>query len=73
VKKAYASGDAVMSSPDATLVTDIINFDRNIQEALRYTWYNYQKTILKSNSGRYYVKQKKFQFLTAVTITILRM
>jgi hypothetical protein len=30
--KAYASGDAVMSSPDATLVTDIINFDRNIQE-----------------------------------------
>ena len=32
VKKAYASGDAVMSSPDATLVTEIINFDRNIQE-----------------------------------------
>jgi hypothetical protein len=31
VKKAYASGDAV-SSPDATLVTEIINFDRNIQE-----------------------------------------
>jgi hypothetical protein len=24
-------GDAVMSSPDATLVTEIINFDRNIQ------------------------------------------
>ena len=71
VKKAYASGDAVMSSPDATLVTDIINFDRNIQEA----YYDTPGTItnkdntLKSNSGRYYVKEKKFRFLTAVTIT----
>ena len=71
VKKAYAKGDAVMSSPDATLVTDIINFDRNIQEV----YYDTSGTItskentLKSNSGRYFVKQKKFQFLTAVTIT----
>ena len=71
VKKAYASGDAVMSSPDATLVTEIINFDRNIQEV----FYDTPGTItnkdntLKSNSGRYFVKQKKFQFLTAVTIT----
>ena len=71
VKKAYASGDAVMSSPDATLTTEIINFDRNIQEV----FYDTPGTItnkdntLKSNSGRYYVKQKKFQFLTAVTIT----
>jgi lipopolysaccharide assembly outer membrane protein LptD (OstA) len=29
VKKAFATGDAVMSSPEATLVTDTINFDRN--------------------------------------------
>ncbi|MFV8333842.1 OstA-like protein [Flavobacterium sp. GSP14] len=71
VKKAYASGDAVMSSPDATLVTEIINFDRNIQEV----FYDTPGTItnkdntLKSNAGRYFVKQKKFQFLTAVTIT----
>ncbi|MDI5897287.1 OstA-like protein [Flavobacterium yafengii] len=71
VKKAYASGDAVMSSPDATLTTEIINFDRNIQEV----FYDTPGTItnkdntLKSNSGRYYVKQKKFQFLTAVNIT----
>ncbi|MFV8337178.1 OstA-like protein [Flavobacterium sp. RSP29] len=71
VKKAYASGDVVMSSPDATLVTEIINFDRNIQEV----FYDTPGTItnkdntLKSNSGRYYVEQKKFQFLTAVTIT----
>jgi lipopolysaccharide export system protein LptA len=71
LKKAFATGDAVMSSPDATLATDTINFDRNTQEV----FYNTQGTILnkdntlKSKSGRYYVAQKKFQFLTAVTLT----
>ena len=71
VKKAFATGNPVMTSPDATLVTDTINFDRNIQEV----YYNTKGTItnlqntLVSNSGRYYVAQKKFQFLTAVTIT----
>ena len=71
VKKAYASGEAVMSSTDATLTTEIINFDRNTQEV----FYETPGTIinkdntLQSNSGRYYVNQKKFQFLTAVTIT----
>jgi len=71
VKKAFATGDAVMSSPDATLATDTINFDRNVQEV----FYNTRGTIvnkdntLVSKSGRYYVAQKKFKFLTAVTIT----
>lgn len=71
LKKAYATGNAVMSSPDATLATDTINFDRNTQEA----YYNSLGTIvnkdntLKSKSGKYYVAEKKFQFLTAVTIT----
>ncbi|MWB94861.1 OstA-like protein [Flavobacterium sp. GA093] len=71
VKKAFATGDAVMSSPDATLQTDTINFDRNVQEV----FYNTKGTIvnkdntLVSKSGRYYVAQKKFQFLTEVTIT----
>jgi hypothetical protein len=31
-KKAFASGEAFMSSTDATLATDTINFDRNTQE-----------------------------------------
>jgi hypothetical protein len=35
-------GDAVMSSPDATLVTEIINFDRNIQEVFYDTQEHYQ-------------------------------
>lgn len=71
VKQAFATGNVVMRSPDMTLVTDTINFDRNSQEA----WYNTYGTItnkentLRSKSGRYYVAQKKFQFLTAVTMT----
>ncbi|APA00103.1 OstA-like protein [Flavobacterium commune] len=71
VKKAFATGEAVMSSPNATLATDTINFDRNTQEV----FYNTKGTItnnentLVSKSGRYYVAQKKFQFLTEVIIT----
>lgn len=70
-KKAFATGDAVMTSPDATLQTDTINFDRNIQQV----FYNTKGTIvnkdntLVSKSGRYFVAEKKFQFLTEVTIT----
>ncbi|MEP6928425.1 MAG: OstA-like protein [Flavobacterium sp.] len=71
MKKAFATGDAVMTSPDATLQTDTINFDRNVQEV----FYNSKGTIINkdntlvSKSGRYYVAQKKFQFLTAVVLT----
>lgn len=71
MKQAFATGNAVMTSPDATLQTDTINFDRNIQQV----FYNTKGTIvnkdntLVSNSGRYFVTEKKFQFLTAVTLT----
>ncbi|RKS03516.1 OstA-like protein [Flavobacterium sp. 102] len=71
VKQAFATGNVVMRSPESTLVTDTINFDRNSQEA----FYNSHATInnkdntLKSKSGRYYANEKKFKFLTAVTIT----
>jgi lipopolysaccharide assembly outer membrane protein LptD (OstA) len=70
VKKAYATGGVIMRSPESTLVTDTINFDRNVQEA----YYNSFGTItskentLKSKSGRYYANEKKFRFLTTVTI-----
>ena len=71
VKKAYASGNAVMSSPDATLTTEIINFDRNTQEVYYDTpgTITNKDNVLQSNSGKYYVNQKKFQFTTAVSIT----
>jgi lipopolysaccharide export system protein LptA len=71
VKKAFATGNVIMRSPESTLVTDTINFDRNTQEA----FYNSFGTItnkdntLKSKSGRYYANEKKFRFLTTVTIT----
>ncbi|HEY6142490.1 MAG TPA: OstA-like protein [Flavobacterium sp.] len=71
VKQAFATGNAIMRSPETTLVTDTINFDRNVQQV----YYNSNGTItnrentLKSKSGRYYVAEKKFQFLTAVTVT----
>ncbi len=71
MRKAFATGNAKMRSPQSTLVTDTINFDRNTQEV----FYNTNGTItnrdntLKSKAGKYYVAEKKFQFLTAVTIT----
>ena len=70
-KKAFATGDAFMSSPDATLATDTINFDRNTQEVFyktKGTIVNKDNTLV-SKAGKYFVNQKKFQFLTAVTIT----
>ena len=60
IKKAYASGNVVMDSPESTLTTDTIYFDRNIQEV----YFNSNGTIvnknntLKSKAGRYYVKEK---------------
>lgn len=71
LKQAFATGDAVMSSPDATLATDTINFNRNTQEVYYNTKgvINNKENTLTSKSGKYYVAQKKFQFLTAVTIT----
>ena len=68
---AFASGKVVMRSPDMRLTTDTLYFDRGTQQA----YYNSYGTIvngdntLKSKSGKYYVNQKKYQFLTAVTLT----
>jgi lipopolysaccharide export system protein LptA len=71
VKKAYATGNVILRSPESTLATDTINFDRNTQEAY-YTSYGTitsKENTLKSKSGRYFANEKKFKFLTAVTIT----
>ena len=71
VKKAYATGNVIMRSPESTLVTDTINFDRNTQEAFynSYGKITNKENTLKSKSGRYFANEKKFKFLTAVTIT----
>lgn len=71
IKQAYATGNVVMRSPDMTLVTDTLNFDRVNQQAYYKTYgtITNKENVLKSKSGRYFMTQKKFQFLTAVTIT----
>ncbi|MES2748456.1 MAG: OstA-like protein, partial [Bacteroidota bacterium] len=71
IKQAFATGDVSMRSPEMSLVTDTINFDRVKQEA----YYNSYGTIvnkentLKSKSGRYYIQQKKYAFRTSVVLT----
>ncbi len=71
VKQAYATGSVIMRSPESTLVTDTINFDRNKQEAFYRSFgtITNRENILKSISGYYYVNEKKFKFRSAVTIT----
>ena len=70
VKQAFATGNVVMRSTDATLVTDTINFDRKTQEAFynSYGTITNKENTLKSKSGRYFANEKKFRFLTSVTI-----
>lgn len=70
-KQAFATGNVSMRSPDMTLVTDTINFDRNIQHAYYQTHgtITNKDNVLKSKSGRYIVAQKKYEFRTTVTIT----
>lgn len=70
-KKAFATGDVFMQSPESTLATDTIYFDRNLQEVFfnNHGTINNRNNILKSKVGRYYVKEKKYQFLTAVVLT----
>ena len=70
-KKAYATGNVMMESPDMSLATDTLNFDRNTQQASYNTYgtITNKDNVLKSKSGKYYANEKKFQFLTAVTIT----
>ena len=71
VKQAYATGNVVMRSPEMTLATDTLNFDRNTQQASYNTYgtITNKDNVLKSKSGKYYANEKKFQFLTSVTIT----
>ncbi len=70
VKKAFASGNVVMNSPESTMTTDTLYFDRNLQEAYFNSNGNIvnKKNTLTSKAGRYYVKEKKYQFLKAVVL-----
>ncbi len=68
---AFATGDVFLRSPESTLTTDTIYFDKKNQVA----FYNSYGTIinkentLKSKSGKYFVQSKKYQFNTKVVVT----
>lgn len=71
VRKAFATGDVFMQSPESTLATDTIYFDRNLQEVFfnNHGTINNRNNVLKSKVGRYYVGDKKYQFLSSVVLS----
>ena len=70
IEFAFATGDVSMRSPESTLVTDTVYFDKKNQQAFYNSFgtINNKENVLKSKSGRYFVDQKKYKFTTAVTV-----
>jgi lipopolysaccharide export system protein LptA len=70
-KQAYASGNVIMTSPSSTLRSEVVNFDRNSQQAFYKTGgtINDKENVLVSQAGTYIVERKMYQFRNAVTIT----
>lgn len=68
---AYASGNVVMTSPDSSLKSEKVYYDRNTGIAYydnNATITNKQNT-LKSKEGKYYSRELKYEFRTQVVIT----
>lgn len=66
---AFASGDVVLTEPKSTLTTDTLYFDRVKQQS----FYKSGGTVVRDSSGtitsrigRYYMSQKKYQFINQV-------
>ncbi|KUF38301.1 LPS export ABC transporter periplasmic protein LptC [Myroides marinus] len=68
---AYAQGDVMMTSPDSSLETDTLKFDRfkNLVFYDTHAVIHNKGNVLESQKGRYYTAEKKFQFFTAVKVT----
>jgi lipopolysaccharide export system protein LptA len=68
---AFATGDVNLRSPESTLVTDTIFFDKKSQIAFynSYGTIKNKKNTLKSKSGKYFLAEKKYKFTSAVTVT----
>ena len=69
---AFASGDVVLKDPSSTITTDTLYFDRARQQS----FYKSYGTVVKDSSGtitskigRYYMEQKKYQFVDSVVLT----
>lgn len=67
---AFASGDVVLTEPSTTLHTDTLYFDRIKQQAYYRSGGTVRDTAstLTSRIGRYFAKNKKYQFLSNVKI-----
>lgn len=69
-KTAFAQGDVFLVRPDMTLRTEVLNLDRINEKA----FYNTPGVIvdststLTSNQGQYFMNQKKYRFISDVTI-----
>ena len=69
-KTAYAEGNVNLERPDMTLRTEVLNLDRINEKA----FYNTPGIIvdststLTSNQGQYFMNQKKYRFISDVTI-----
>lgn len=68
---AFASGDVVLRDPNSTISSDTLYFDRVKQQA----FYKDKGTVVKDTSGtitskvgRYYMEQKKYQFVEDVKL-----
>lgn len=70
-KLALAKEDVVLQTPDMTLTTDTLYFDRNKQEAYYNSFGTIKDTtnVLTSKKGRYFLTPKKYQFRNDVTLT----
>ncbi len=69
---AFASGDVILTDPNSTISTDTLYFDRERQQA----FYRSHGTVVKDSSGtitskigRYYMQDKKYQFVEDVVLT----
>lgn len=68
---AFATGDVNLRSPESTLVTDTVFFDKKKQVAFYNSYGTIQnkENTLKSKSGKYFLTEKKYKFTSGVTVT----
>lgn len=69
-KLAFTAGNVLLTEPKSTLRTDTLYFDRIKQQAYYRTGgvVHHEQSTIKSNIGRYFMDDGKYQFVSAVNI-----
>jgi len=69
-KLAFTAGNVLLTEPKSTLRTDTLYFDRVKQQAYYRTGgvVHHEQSTIKSNIGRYFIDDGKYQFVSAVDI-----